>query len=92
MGNGVDKEDDTVRGVGGGIDAETKLVRDDWEQIKVYLSLSPPTLRYCYFLIMRVHHKYWFYPMFCEKVYSKGENVKYGKYTNVGYRTSVWDV
>ena len=29
MGNGVDKEDDTVRGVGGGIDAETKLVRDD---------------------------------------------------------------
>ena len=24
MDNGVDKEDDTVRGVGGGIDAETK--------------------------------------------------------------------
>ena len=43
MGNEVDKEDDRVRGgVGGGIDAQTKLVRDDSEQIKVYPSLPAP--------------------------------------------------
>ena len=51
MGNEVDKEDDRVRGgVGGGIDAQTKLVRDDSEQIKVYPSLPPP-LRCCFFLV-----------------------------------------
>ena len=42
MGNGVDKEHDTVRGVGGGFDAVTKLVRDELRTNKSLSIIAPP--------------------------------------------------